>query len=338
VEASAIPAASSIALLLQRPNLPLDFIPDVIIGHDRITGAASVALARDHYPSSKRILIIHTSPEEIEWHKEPREDVTAEQRASARKREQLDLAKGCALVVAVGPRLTSEFQTDLIGDGNAVSVLELTPGLQEHLAISPTILPPAIRCMVFGRVEDYRLKGLDIAAQALGRVVANWKHGNAPKLVVRGAPVGTDEALRERLGRDSAPTEIDIAVRHYSADATEIWSDLREASLVLMPSRKEGFGLVGLEAIGCGVPTLVSAQSGLAETLKFYAPNLADGWILPVTGDVVAKWAERIEFLLVSRVDAFARATALREHLVAKLDWKRSAAELLQKILSLPAP
>jgi glycosyltransferase involved in cell wall biosynthesis len=331
VEAPKMPGAESAALLFQRPNLPTGFVPDIIIGHDRITGAASVALARDHYSFSKRVLFIHTSPEEIEWHKEPREDSTSAERAAERKREQLDLANGCDLVVAVGPHLASEFGTDLHGAGNAVYVLELTPGLPERPANLSLVLPPAIRCLILGRVEDYQLKGLDLAAKALSKVVANWKQGNAPKLVVRGAPVGTDNALRERLGKDSTPTILDIVVRHYSADEREIRNDLREASLVLMPSKKEGFGLVGLEAIACGVPTLMSASSGLAETIKFHAPQLANEWILPVTGDAVTKWAERIEFLLTGREGAFARAAALREELAEKLDWRRAAAELLQK-------
>lgn len=335
IEARNMPGAESVALLFQRPNLPAGFVPDIIIGHDRITGAASVALSQDHYSTSKRVLFIHTSPEEIEWHKEPREDSTSAERAAERKREQLALADGCDLVVAVGPHLASEFGTDLHGAGNPVNVMELTPGLPEITTNQTSALPPSIRCLILGRVEDYQLKGLDLAAKAFAKVVANWKQGNAPKLVVRGAPVGTDETLLKRLRTDSDPIALDIVVRHYSADEREIRNDLREASLVLMPSKKEGFGLVGLEAIACGVPTLISASSGLAETIKFHASQLANEWILPVTGDAVTKWAERIELLLTGRDGAFARATALREVLSGKLDWKLSAAELLQKLATL---
>ena len=333
VEAPKLAGSQGAALLFQRPNLPSGFVPDIIIGHDRITGAASVTLARDDYPGSKKVLFIHTSPEEIEWHKEPREDSTSAERAAERKREQLGLAKECDLVVAVGPHLASEFGTDLHGAGIPVTLMELTPGLPEYPANEATTVPPSIRCLVLGRVEDYQLKGLDLAAKALGRVVANWKEGNAPKLVVRGAPVGTEAALRERLGKDSAPTELDIVVRHYVANETEIRNDLREASLVLMPSRKEGFGLIGLEAIACGVPTLISAQSGLAETVKLHAPHLASEWILPVTEDAVTKWVERIEFLLTGREGAFARAAALREQLSTTLDWESGAASLIDRLV-----
>jgi glycosyltransferase involved in cell wall biosynthesis/tetratricopeptide (TPR) repeat protein len=332
VEAKKIPGIKDRALLVNPPELPSGFVPDVIIGHDRITGAASTALAQYHYPSSKRVLFIHTSPEEIEWHKEPRGDSTSAERAKERKREQLDLAEGCDLVVTVGPRLTREFGTDLLGAGNQVPIMELTPGLPGCPRNAAATLPFSIRCLILGRVEDYQLKGLDLAAKAFGRVVANWRQANPPKFIVRGAPVGTDDALRSRLTEDSAPTEIDIVIRHYSADETEIRNDLREASLVLMPSKKEGFGLVGLESIACGVPTLISALSGLAETVSRYAPELAPEWILPVSGDAVTEWTGRIKLLLEARESAFARATVLRERLSVGLDWKRAAAELLERL------
>jgi hypothetical protein len=62
------------------------------------------------------------------------------------------------------------------------------------------------------------------------------------------------------------------------------------------------------------------------------AAGLSSQWVLPVTGDAVTKWAERIEFLLMGRRGAFARAAVLREKLATDLDWKRAAAELLGKI------
>ena len=325
-------------LLTQRPTLPDGFMPDVVIGHDRITGPASAVLVKEHFPQSKRVLLIHTSPEEIEWHKEERDDSTSAERAAERKREQLSLSEGCSLVIAVGPRLMKEFSTDLQGAGNSVPIVEMIPGLPEFSKDNVPTPPPAIRCLILGRVEDYQLKGLDLAAKALGRVISNWKDTDHPKLIVRGAPIGTDKALVKRLNEDSGPTELDIVIRHYVADETEIRRDLREASLVLMPSKKEGFGLVGVEAIACGVPILISSQSGLAETLRRYVPTLADEWILPVTGDVVTKWAERIELRLTGRDGAFSRALVLREELAKKLSWEHSAVNVLRNLFPAYTP
>ena len=41
----------------------------------------------------------------------------------------------------------------------------------------------------------------------------------------------------------------------------------QEVDLVVMPSRTEGFGLSGLEALSAGLPVLVSWNSGFGEAL-----------------------------------------------------------------------
>lgn len=312
---------------------PFDaFEPDVIVGHDRITGGDAMSWAERSHPSSCRIVVIHTSPEEIEWHKEDQRGSIQVERAATRKKQQIDLASRCHLIAAVGPHLAKEFATDLHGVGNAVPIVSLVPGLPSVTQWSTSRLPPTIRCLVLGRVEDYRLKGLDIAARALGIVAKRWRSGKPPKLVVRGAQPGTETPLLTRLRRDSRAEGLDIVLRHYSADEREILCDLREASLVLMPSRKEGFGLVGLEAIAQGIPTLLSDESGLAESMREQVPQLAESWILPVTGRAAETWAARIEMLLASRLDAFARAAAVRDALNAAIDWPKSITAFIAAI------
>ncbi|WP_459806110.1 glycosyltransferase, partial [Herbidospora sp. RD11066] len=41
-----------------------------------------------------------------------------------------------------------------------------------------------------------------------------------------------------------------------------------EVDLALMPSRTEGFGLTGLEALSAGLPVLVSRNSGFGQALS----------------------------------------------------------------------
>lgn len=112
-----------------------------------------------------------------------------------------------------------------------------------------------------GRAEDDLLKGLDIAAKALADKKRQTCE-NRIKLVIRGAR--SEQNLRNKLLSSCAASGLDVDVRPYSANGADIQSDLRNASVVLMPSRAEGFGLVALEAIGHAIPVLVSESSGFA--------------------------------------------------------------------------
>jgi glycosyltransferase involved in cell wall biosynthesis len=69
---------------------------------------------------------------------------------------------------------------------------------------------------------------------------------------------------------------------------------LLRASLVLMPSRAESFGLVGAEAVAAGTPVLVSDRSGLGALLTEVLPqDAATRIVLPVGsrgGEDITRW------------------------------------------------
>lgn len=333
-------AETGILSLVRKPVLPERFHPEIIIGHDRITGNYANLLAENHFPHSKRVLFIHTVPEEIEWYKEkdPKEQTVD---AAERKKKQLDIARQCDLVVAVGPHLCSEFSTDLRGINSKVPIHEFIPGLFTMLE-EETMEPPAsTRCLILGRAEDYTLKGLGLAAKALGAVVSNWNGDASLKLIVRGVPVNSEQQLLQQLREDCGTNSLDIIIRHYTSSERDLMSDLRESSLLLMPSSKEGFGLVGLEAISCGIPILISEQSGLAKTLKRYVPDrvAASVCVLPVTGDKChEKWINQIQFSLSSpatRKLAFTLAKETRDDLRQKISWSKSTRLLVEKFYEL---
>lgn len=214
-------------------------------------------------------------------------------------------------------------------------IVNLTPGFDVadfHSINSPPGAPWKI--LVAGRVEDALIKGIDIAAKAVGLIVRN-RSANAPRmeLVVRGAPPGECEQLREQALVWAEVSSLDVVVRPYSTDQDSMLADLRTSTLVLMPSRQEGFGLIGLEAIAAGVPTLISASSGLGEHLQVVLdPEDSDRMVIPVTGDLGADadyWSRYIHATLYDRSAAFRRAASLREILVGQYTWAKAATELL---------
>jgi len=252
------------AELARKPRLEPGDTPDVVIGHGRVTGPAARSLAEDHFPGAKRIHFVHMAPDEIEWHKLDRSD-DAGDRAEERTAAEVTLGRTAYRLAAVGPTLHKRFTTELYGFGNQ-EPLRIDPGFDSLLSV-PREPPPGSpwRVLMLGRMEDADLKGLDLAARAIGAAARNRGAGVTPiELIVRGAPSGATEELRRQLIDWSGWPSLNVVVRKYSADTELLSRDLRMASLVVMPSRSEGFGLVGAEAIVAGTPVLISSNSGLA--------------------------------------------------------------------------
>lgn len=313
-------------------KLPLDnFFPDLIIGHGRITGHAAKVQREDSYSSAKRVHFVHMAPGEIEWYK-GKED--AAQTAEQREEIELDLCKGADLVAAVGPRLHLEC-------GNLLSAIKTPPKLHQFIpgihGMSTREPPPGLLCLILGRAEDVELKGLDIAALAMAKLLdSGTEFESQPELIVRGAPIGTGTKLRDALRELVYPSDLSIRVKEYSADVDAIEQDLRRASVLLMPSRREGFGLVPLEALQVGTPILVSNKSGFAEFLKtkISSSTLLQQYVVRTVDDreeSAEEWCKAIEFVLRDRKAAF-RRTADLEQIMADHTWDASSEALLSAV------
>ena len=335
VVATDAPGLNDVSLLLQRPKLPVGFIPTVVIGHDRITGAASASLCRDHYPASKHLLFIHTNPKQIEWFKEQGDGNTATGNAEHRRQLQIRLAEKAHLVVGVGPKLYQAISNDLHAHIPPKTTLEFLPGFETSFRVASP--PPANECFVLGRAEDADLKGLDIAARAMAKLLAAPHQAITPPpvLVIRGAPIGTGDDLKKELMQKTNLGANYLYVREYSSDVNVIQRDILSSALVLLPSRTEGFGLAAFEAIALGIPVLISDQSGLAEMLRTLVPEHAKMCVVHVSADSetdATLWERQIEFVLRDKPAAFARADALRNELVPHLSWQKSVHSLLKAI------
>jgi glycosyltransferase involved in cell wall biosynthesis len=219
--------------------------------------------------------------------------------------------------------------------GLVPSVMEFLPGPIRVEAAERH--PEAIRILLAGRLEEYELKGLDIAARAFGMLLQiedlNRRH---PALVVLGAPPGTGDRLRERLTRDCGIPGADIRPVPYVAERSELAAEIRRSSVLVMPSRSEGYGLVALEALSAQVPILVSRESGIYEHLlrvsSVTAPNLG----LTCRGDVdevAAGWAAALRPLLIDRVAAFRSAVELARRFREASSWDAAAAALIRAAL-----
>ncbi|WP_327702876.1 glycosyltransferase [Streptomyces decoyicus] len=330
-----MPGASEDMRLTSRPKLPMGMLPDLVVGHSRITGPAAKKIADDFFPTARRLHVVHMAPDEIEWYK-PDRRTDAGLRAEERTDIERTLGRSAHRVVAVGPRLHDQFLAEFTGT-EALPPLRLDPGFDSVTSSVPRIPPGGSpwRVLLIGRTEDARLKGVDLAAAACGRV-ATWLHEDGLRrlrLLVRGAPEAAVEQQRAEIVTWAASPQLEVVVRAYASAEERIANDLNSASLVIVPSRSEGFGLVGVEAIAQGVPVLVSSGSGLAQMLReTLGHEAADPFVVSISGDDekdTDKWARAIDRKLRDREGAFRQTAELRAQLVERVPWSKAAAVVL---------
>ena len=95
----------------------------------------------------------------------------------------------------------------------------------------------------------------------------------------------------------------------------------RTSDILILPSRAEPFGIVVAEAAAFGVPALVAASGGLAETVQ----EGKSGFRLPVDSSADL-WAQRAKMILAA-YPAF--ADSARSEFENRLNWSASARSLV---------
>ncbi|WP_405180049.1 glycosyltransferase family 4 protein [Nocardia sp. NBC_01377] len=319
------------ALGMTRP-LADHLIPDILIGHGRVTGPQAKALRDSFYPDAFLYHIVHMIPDYLEWSKTDRH-IDAGTRAESRSdiEEKLGVAANC--VAAVGPMLYEWFSSVLAPCESPPPLLRFDPGFDtvENKTRVPSPGRPWI--LMLGRLGDAKPKGLDIAAAAAGWAVHIANGAPRFDFVLRGSPEGQAEELHEAVRGWSQQTSLRVIVRNYTTEIDRLRNDMMRADLALMPSRTEAFGLVGLEAIVTGTPLLATDQSGLAMLLHQHLPSeLYDQVVVPVTDDIehdTASWGHAIAAAMRNRSASFATAAAVRDTMARACTWARSCTALI---------
>jgi glycosyltransferase involved in cell wall biosynthesis len=325
VAPKSIPGSTGI-IALNRPFEGIETPIDVVIGHGRITGSQALAQVRDRLTAAKYVHFLHMDPKSIEWDKSGSDSRDAATTAEERVDIEVQLGQEACVIVAVGPELTASFSTYFHPYRRTVH--EFLPGL--FVSDWNEDPPAGVTCLIFGRAEDEKLKGLRIAAQAMGLVCADEGQLRTARLVVRGAPAGKGEDLKNSL-QALAGDKVRVVVDPFTPDAAIVRNSIRGASLVLMPSREEGFGLSGLEAISEGIPVLLSRMSGLAQAIQRCLPALAPSHVVDVQNGA-EHLAERIRQKLNERELAFDGARALRSAMRDHFDWSAATHMLVEAI------
>ena len=320
VEAKAVPGMEQLNWLCFPPN---DLQIDIIVGHGAELGSPAYALKRNK--KCKWVQVVHSDPEELGMFKNNSNPIS---KGVEKHRTEVELCKMADHVVGVGAKLSEAFRSYLRGCKKDDNVLEFTPGVfEEFVAVNQDPSERQQRSvLMFGRgdVEDFQLKGFDIA----GNAIAELKN---TRLVFVGAPDGKHEEIANRLIDCGVPASR-LRVRENVQDRESLKGLFQEVDLVVMPSRTEGFGITGLEAMSAGLPMLVSRNSGFGEALS----KATFGSSFVIDSEDPAIWTVAIQNILSKdRECRLEEAVTLRDFYGRKYNWTKQIKELVDRMISL---
>jgi glycosyltransferase involved in cell wall biosynthesis len=295
---------------------------DLVIGHGHGGGMAAVHAAEHGYPDAKCVHLLHLLP--MAFYTLAHDTKHGRARLAA----NIYMARHSDLVSGVGPVLAAEALVSSSMAGRA-SIHELRPSLT--MAGQPPLPSPDApeRVLLFGRTDD-PLKG----AEETARIVWERRNrGHDTRLVALG---GDPRMLRQARNNLAAlvgePAAVEVLPR--TSNPEELQAIIRSATVVIMPSRVESFGLVAMEAIEQGVPVMMPSSSGAGRFLTslseyreaaerfnlveqhFGAPPSVNAWtdrLDVVLGDLPAAWVNARQ--LQQRLASFTPQRSA-EHLV----------------------
>ena len=302
---------------------PKDVAIDVIVGHGAKLGKQAQFIRESH--GCKWVQVVHTEPEELGIYKNYSRAIA---QGEEKNKDEVDLCRLADRVVAVGPKLTEAFSSYLRSSHE--DIFQLTPGTFPEF--SDVKQAPhdfgKFKILTFGRgdFEDFSLKGYDIAARAIMEL-----KDSSYRLIFVGASDGKQEEVADNLLQVGI-SKNQLFVRRFVQSKDELKNLFCEVDLAIMPSRTEGFGLTGLEAMSAGLPILVSSNSGFGETLC----SLPFGRSVVVESEDPKEWAKAISAVRQKdRAQRLQEIQTLRTKYEEKFSWEKQCQALVDNMRKL---
>ena len=320
VEADELPGMNELTWLNFPPS---DLQIDIVVGHGVKLGPQAQVIRKSH--KCKWLQVVHTAPEELGMYKTYSNPVSVNE-----KKHELEVAlcKMADLAVTVGPKLSEAFRAYLRGCKKDQMVVEFTPGIFAEFSEVEQVVDERkkFRVLAFGRGddEDFELKGFDIAAKAVATL-------DDTHLTFVGAPDGKQDEVKMRLLKCDILAQ-HLTVRSYLQSRESLKDLLCEVDLAIMPSRTEGFGLTGLEALSAGLPILVSRNSGFGEALR----KVLFGSYFVINSEDPKVWANAIKDVQdKDRYDRLQESEGLRASYEKKYNWESQTKALISKMFNI---
>ena len=316
LEAKEVPGVDELQWLC---SFPLDLPVDVVVGHGVKLGPQAEFIRRSH--KCKWFQVVHTAPEQLGMYKKYSDPILIGEK---KHETAVKLCEMADCVVSIGPKLLEAFQAYLCSCNK--DFFNFTPGIFREFSEVKQVADRTgkFRVLLFGRgdAEDFELKGCDIAAKAVNAL-------DNTHLIFVGAPENMLEEVKNRFLKCGIHAN-DLTVRSFQLCRESLKSSLCEADVAIMPSRTEGFGLTGLEALSAGLPVLVSSNSGFGDALS----KVLFGSAFVIESEKPELWAEKIKDVMgKTRKKRLEESLKLRTFYADEYSWETQCKELIRKMI-----
>ncbi|KAI8481090.1 hypothetical protein Bbelb_411690 [Branchiostoma belcheri] len=298
------------------PDLPSDV--DFILGHVNITSRAARQIKEQRFPNAKVVQVTHVIPEDVGYYKSDAKVMTMGEESDSILEDLLH----ADVIVSVGPLMYDYYKSQT---RQVKPHLEFLPKPSDIFSSTKVTYVDTQTKVVLsiGRVKGVeRLKGYDLAANSMGKVLDLLPHA---RWRARGVSEEDFPESKAIIQANMKNGKFKFTPLKYGTQE-DLSRDMQQAHVVLMPSRAEPFGLVGLEAIAAGVPVLVSHKSGLAWFLRSQHPEF-DRPIVEIEDDdeeAAKTLAKRIFKILTDGNREFQAASELKKKLLESKYWEES--------------
>ena len=306
---------------LQRLSFPpRDLHVDVVVGHGVELGHQAPVIRDSH--RCKWIQVVHTNPEEVGMHRTCANSISDSEK---KHEDEVQLCKMADFVVTYGPKLYEAFHTYLRSCHQRI--FEFTPGIISDVSKVEQVADEGkkFRVLLCGRgdAEDFLLQGFDIAAKAVAAL-------SDTHLIYVGAE-GKENEIKDRFLNCGIPDK-SLTIRSFPKSRESLTDLLCQVDLAVVPSRTEGFGLTGLEALSAGLPVLVSRNSGFGEALS----KVLFGEYFAIDSEDVQVWTQRIKDIRgKDRRERLQESEVLRIFYKDKYNWQKQSKELTREMLKI---
>lgn len=171
---------------------------------------------------------------------------------------QNTLIKKSDVVIAVGPRLFENAKRLR----NSIETYEITPGVFE--SAEKRTAEHSFRIVLAGRLDpsENTVKNTEIAIKSAAEFLSKNDKNKGSISIIGSSHNDLQKNIFSKFN------QVAINCIPYTNSRATYGQILSESDLLIMPSVKEGFGLVAWEAASIGLPTIISRSSGYFEWLE----------------------------------------------------------------------